>query len=83
MSILTEFQELRKTIRMIFKLENVTVMKLATVNSVSAPNATVTVDGDSTSITIPNKTNQTLSIGNRVVVVLLNGDYTNAFIGFK
>lgn len=83
MSILTEFQELRKTIRMILKLENVTVMKLATVNSVSAPNAIVTIDGDSTQITIPNKTKQTLFNGDRVIVVLLNGDYTNAFIGFK
>lgn len=72
-----------KTIKQIFKSEKVPLMKQATVNSVSAPNATVTIDGDTTSITIPNKTNQTLTIGNRVIVVLLNGDYTNAFIGFK
>lgn len=78
-----DYLEFTKFIKQIFKSEKVPLMKQGTVTAVSAPNASVVVDGDTVAITIPNKTNQTLSIGNRVVVILLNGDYTNAFIGFK
>lgn len=80
---MSDYIELEKIIKMFLKKQHMAILKIGTVTAVSSPNATVVLDGDSVGITIPNKTNLTLSIGNRVTVVLLGGDYTNAFIGWK
>lgn len=55
----------------------------AEVVSVSGTDITVTLAGTTTNIEVPNFTGQTLATNDMVEVVIKNGNYTNAFIGWK
>jgi hypothetical protein len=74
---------IKQAFKIFIKEENITKTKLATVVSYSAPNAIVTIAGNITNITLSNKTGLTLASDDKVIVVILNGDITNAFIGWK
>lgn len=74
---------MRKAFKIFIKEENLTKTKLAKVVSYSAPNAVINIAGSTENITLGNKTNQTLVANDKVVVVIMDNDLTNAFIGFK
>ena len=77
------FNLIKETFKIFIKEENLTKTMVATVQSYSAPNAVVKLAGSTTNITLKNATTYTLVANDKVVVVMLNGDLTNAFIGFK
>lgn len=74
---------LRSAFKIFIKEEKLIKGKLATVVSYSAPDAIVTMAGVSTDITLKNKTGILLSPSDKVIIVILNSDLTNAFIGWK
>ena len=78
-----ELNIVKESFKIFMKEENLTKMMLATVQSYTAPNAVVKIAGSSTNITLKNATTQTLVANDKDVVVLMNGDLTNAFIGWK
>lgn len=78
-----ELNIIKKAFKLFVKQEHIPTHQLGTVVSYSAPNAVVTIAGNTTNITIPNKTNQSLVGGDKVVVVTLSGDLTNSFVGWK
>ncbi len=68
-----------KTVSRILPFE----IKKGVVDSYSAPNATVTLKGDTTSITLVNKSGEVLSAGNRVLVCAMKGDLGNSFVWIR
>ena len=78
-----ELKIIKQSFEIFMKEENLPKMMLAIVQSYTAPNAVVRVAGSSTNITLKNATNQTLVLNDKVVVVMLDGGLTNAFIGWK
>ena len=81
--MLNEILMIKKAFKIFIKEENLTKTKLAKVVSYSAPNAVVNIAGSTTNITLGNKTNQVLATNDKVVVVIMDNDLTNAFIGWK
>lgn len=67
------------------KKKRLPYMTTATVVSYSAPDAVVTVAGNNGNITVKNLIAGTpvLVEGDEVIIVLLYGSWTNAFIGWK
>ena len=58
-------------------------LRKGVVSSYSAPNATITLKGDTTSITIVNKSGEVLSNGDRVWVCAMRGDLGNSFVWIR
>lgn len=75
--------EVSKIVKSVIAEQNLAILKMAKVISVSGSNITVLLAGYDTNITIPNKTNQTLIANDQVVCVILNGDFSNIFVGWK
>ena len=85
----SDLKTIQKMIEQTFKEMVSSQQLLGRVSGISQANTAIDVNaqiqliGDTTTITIPNKSGKALSIGDIVYIDLVNNDYTNAFVSYK